>query len=60
MSREGNSDSGEGGQGPRRHQRKGGRINRFEPLNVAELMASPMTVSYFQNVGCFEFCERVQ
>ena len=23
-------------------------------------MASPLTVSYFKHVGCFEFCEKVQ
>ena len=36
------------------------KINRFEPLNTLELMASPMTVSCFQNVGCFDFFERIQ
>ena len=55
-----NSGSGEGGQGPRRQHRKGGRVNRFEPLNTKELMASPMTFAYFQEVDCFDFCERVQ
>ena len=60
MSRETNSGSGEGGQGHRRQQKKGGRVNTFEPLNTKELMASPMTVAYFQEVGCFDFCERVQ
>ena len=52
MSREGKNDSGEGGQGPKIHQHKGGRINRFEPLNTVDLMATPMKISYFQNVGC--------
>ena len=45
---------------PRRHQHKGGRINRFEPLNTMELNGSPLIVSCFQNVGCYEFCEKVQ
>ena len=47
MSRENNSGSCEGGQGPIRQQKKGGRVNRFEPLNTKELMDSPMTVAYF-------------
>ena len=45
---------------PRRHDHKVGKINSFEPLNTRELMASPLTVSYFKHVGCFEFCEKVQ
>ena len=60
MSRKGDSGSGEEGQVPRRHQHKGGRINRFESLNKMELNSSPLTVSCFQNVGCYEFCEKVQ
>ena len=60
MSREGDSGSGEEGQVPRRHQHRGGRINRFEPLNTMDLNASPLTVSCFQNVGCYQFCEKVQ
>ena len=45
---------------PRRHQHRGGRIKKFEPLSTMELNASPMTATCFQNVGCFHFCERVQ
>ena len=60
MLRETNSGSGEGSQGPSRQEKNGGRVNIFEPLNTKELMASPMRVSYFQEMGCFEFCERVQ
>jgi hypothetical protein len=43
-----------------RKSNKGGRILRFEPRNTNELMASPMTVTYFKHLGCFEFCEKVQ
>lgn len=50
MSREGGNGSEEEGQVPRRHQHRGGRINRFEPQNTMELNASPMTVTCFQNV----------
>ena len=45
---------------PRRHEHKGGKINRFEPLKTRELMASPLTKSCFKHVGFFDFCERVQ
>ena len=44
----------------RRNEHKGGKINRFELVTTRELMASPLTVSCFKHVGCFEFCERVQ
>ena len=60
MSREDSSDSGKGDQRPRGQQRRGGRVNRFEPLNTKEFTASPTTVSYFKEVGCFDFYERVQ
>ena len=60
MSREGSSDSGKGGQRPRGQKRKGGTVNIFEPLNTKELTTSPTIVAYFQEVGCFDFCERVQ
>ena len=61
MSAEG-EDSGNGGEAQmqRRHEHKGGNINRFEPLNTRELMASPLTDSCFKHVGCFDFCEKVQ
>ena len=45
---------------PRRHDHKGGKINRFEHLNTREFMASPLTIYCFKHVGFFEFCERVQ
>ena len=33
---------------------------RFEPTNTRELMVSPMTVTCFKHMGCFDFCEMVQ
>ena len=60
MSREGGNGSGEESPVPKRHQHGGGKINRLEPLNTMELSASPMTITCFQNVGYFHFCERVQ
>ena len=59
MSEEGDNGSGSEAQMPKRHDDKGGKINRFEPLNTRELMASPLTVPCFKHVGCFEFCEKV-
>ena len=45
---------------PRRSDHKEGKINILEPITTRELMASPLTVSCFKHVGCFEFCGRVQ
>ena len=60
MLEEGDNGSGGEAQIPRRHDHKGGNINRFEPLSTRELMSSPLTVSCFKHVGCFDFCEKVQ
>ena len=60
MPREGSVDSGEGGQRPRGPHREGGRANKFEPLSTKELTTSPTIVAYFQEVGCYDFCEKVQ
>lgn len=38
--------------------KRGGRIIRHEPTNTRELMASPITMTSFKHVGCFEFCEK--
>ena len=46
-------------QTPKRINHKGGKIIRYEPVTTKELMASPLTVSCFKHVGCFEFCEKV-
>ena len=43
-----------------RRPHKGGRILILEPTNTRELMASPMIVTCFKHVGCFEFCEKIQ
>ena len=40
--------------------KKGGKIIRYEPKTTKELMASPLTVSCFKHVGCFQFCGKVQ
>ena len=52
--------SGMEAQIPRRHDHKGGKINIFEPLNKRELIESPLTISCFKHVGCYEFFEKVQ
>ena len=58
--RGGSTKSGERNQRPKEQQRKGGKSNRFEPINIKELTASPTIVSYFQEVGCYEFYDKVQ
>ena len=39
---------------------KGGKVNRFEPQSIVDITSSPLILSCFQNVGCFEFCEKVK
>jgi len=39
---------------------KGGRILRFEPTDLRELLASPMVVTSFKYLGCYDFCEQIQ
>ena len=36
------------------------KINIFEPLNTREVMTSPLTISCFKHMGCFDFCGKVQ
>jgi len=45
---------------PRRQTKKGGRIIKFQPTDTTKLMASPLAVSCFRHMGCFEFCQRVE
>ena len=45
---------------PRKHQKKEGKPNRFEPISTVELTTSPSILSCFQELGCFEFCNKVQ
>ena len=59
ISKEENFDSGATNQRPKEQQRKGGKPNRFEPISTKELIASPTVFSYFQEVGCYELCEKV-
>jgi len=60
MSEEENKGQSEEERQERRLSKKGGRINRHEPTNIKELMASPITVTSFKHMGCFEFCEKVE
>jgi len=60
MAKEENRGQNEEERHERRKYKKGGRIIRHEPTNTRELMASPITVTSFKNVGCFEFCEKVE
>ena len=43
-----------------RRPHKGGNILKLEPTNTRLLMASPMVVTCFKHVVCFEFCEKIQ
>lgn len=47
-------------QRPRRQSKKGGKPNRFEPTDTKVLITSPSVLSYFQELGCFEFYQKVQ
>ena len=55
-----NTSYSEGEEREERRPHKGGKILRLEPTNTRELMASPMAVTCFKHVGCFEFCETIQ
>ena len=52
-----NSDEG---QRPIKLKHKGGRVNRFEPLDTIQITSSPMILACFQDVGFYQFCERVK
>ena len=47
-------------QTPTKPQYKGGRANRFEPLDTVQVTSSPMILSCFQDVGCYQFCEKIK
>ena len=57
---EGNIIFSEGEETEERRPHKGGRVCRLEPTNTRELLASPMIVTCFKYVGCYDFCEQVQ
>ena len=40
--------------------KKAGRHNRFEPTTIKEITTSPSALSYFQKVGYFYFCNKIQ
>ena len=60
MEEEHNIKYSEGEERKEKKSNRGGRILRLEPTNTRELMASPMIVTCFKHVGCFEFCEKIQ
>ena len=45
---------------PPRKANKGGYHNRFEPITVKELNDSPSVLFNFHEVGCLDFCQKVQ
>ena len=38
---------------------KEGKLLIFEPTNLRELLASPITMTSFKYLGCYDFCEQV-
>ena len=56
MSQEGSDEP----QKSKRQVRKGGKPNRFEPADIQELTAPPSILSCFHEMGCFDFCNKVQ
>lgn len=45
---------------PMRPKHKGGKVNRLEPQSTVDITSSPMILTCFQNVGCFQFCKKVK
>ena len=39
---------------------KGGHMSQYEPLNIHDMIFSPLAKQCFPNVGCMRFCEQVQ
>ena len=54
------STSSDEGKRPIKPKHKGGRNNWFEPLDIIQITSSPMILACFQDVGCYQFCERVK
>ena len=55
-----NANSDDLGQRPTKPKHKGGRVNRFEPLDTIQITSSPMILACFQDFGCYQFYERVK
>ena len=53
------SDSSSEEQAPRRHHKSGKHV-RDDPTTLTELQACPLSMSCFQHLVCFEFCQRVE
>ena len=60
MSKEEKNTSSDEGPTLIKPKHKGGRVNRFEPLDTIQITSSPMILACFQDVGCYQFCERVK
>ena len=60
MSEEEIHTSSDEGQRPTKPNHKGGRVNRFEPLVTIQITSSPMILACFQDVGCYQFCEKIK
>ena len=47
-------------QRPTKPKHKGGRVNSFESLDTIQITSSLMILTYFQDVGCYQFCEKIE
>ena len=45
---------------PTKPKNYGGKYKRFEPLETTPITSSHVILSYFQDVGCYNFCEKVK
>ena len=43
-----------------RRPHKGGRALILEPTSTREILASPLIVTCFKHVACYEFCEKIR
>ena len=60
MSTAKDSSSSDRGQEIMRPNHKRGKVNRVEPQSTVAITSSPMILSCFQNMECFQFCEKVK
>ena len=54
-----NTSFSEGEEKKVRKPHKGGRVLILEPSNTRERLDSPLTVTFFKHVGCYDFCEKI-
>lgn len=60
MSERDSHTSGDGSHTPTKPKHHGGKAKRFEPLDTTPITSSLMILSCFQDIGCYNFCEKVK